>query len=127
MDKNLQTARKYLRLFGRGDFDGAARLMQPRAVVRWPNTREVFFGRDKFIEANRRYPGKWRFSGERLEKTGQGAVSAAMVWSPGSRQSFHVVSFYGFRGGLISTVTEYWGRDGQPPAWRRRGGWARRY
>jgi ketosteroid isomerase-like protein len=127
MDKNLQTARKYLRLFGRGDFDGATRLMQPRALVRWPNTREVFRTRDDFMEANKRYPGKWLFKFERIETTANGVAAAARVFSKTSGQSFHVVSFFEIKNGLIEKITEYWGQDGEPPAWRKRGGWAKRY
>lgn len=127
MDERLGTVGKFLGLFGRGDFDRAEKLMRPGAVVRWPNTREVFRGRKGFIEANRRYPGRWRFSIERLEAAGDKVVSASRVWSRGSRKSFHVVSFFEFRAGLIARLTEYWGEDGEPPAWRKKGGWAKSY
>ncbi len=127
MDRKLKAVRKFLSLFGSGKFEEAGALMHPEAVVRWPNTREAFYGRDGFIEANRRYPGRWRFHLERLEACGRGMVAAFRVFSRTSGKSFHAVSFFEFRSGLIAGLTEYWGEDGEPPAWRKRGGWARRY
>lgn len=127
MVKDLQAVRKYLRLFGRGDFDGAARLMHPRTVVRWPNTREIFLGREKFMAANRNYPGRWLFKIVRLEKCGKGVAAAARVFSKDAKQSFHVVSFFELKAGLIARITEYWGQNGEPPSWRKRAGWSRRY
>lgn len=127
MDRRLETARKFLALFGRGRFDQAGALMHPRASVRWPNTREVFLGRDGFIEANKRYPGRWLFKLERIEMTESGVAAAARVYSKESGQSFHAASFFEIKKNLITRITEYWGQDGEPPAWRKRGGWARRY
>jgi ketosteroid isomerase-like protein len=127
MDKKLMTVRKFLGLFGRGDFDKAEKLMHPRAVVRWPNTRDEFRGRDKFIEANRRYPGRWKAGIVSINPCGTGVVSVARIRSGDGRASFHAVSFFEFRVGLIARITEYWGEDGEPPAWRKKGGWARRY
>jgi len=48
-------------------FDAAGNLLQPNAIIRWWNSREEFKGADKFIEANRIYPGRWRITVERLE------------------------------------------------------------
>lgn len=127
MPRSLRTVKEYLKLFGRGDFEGAARLMHPEAAVRWPNTREIFLGSGNFIEANKNYPGKWLFKIERIEESGRGVAAAVRVFSRSSRQSFHVVSFFELKAGLIFRITEYWGRDGEPPAWRKRGGWTRRY
>ena len=127
MDEKLKTAREFLGLFGRGQFEKAGALMHPRAVVLLPNTREAFQGRDNYIGFNKRYPGKWRFKIERLEACGRGAAAAARVFSPQSKKSFHVASFFEFKSGLITRITEYWGQDGEPPVWRKRGGWAKRY
>lgn len=127
MDEKLRIVRKFLRLFGRGQFEKAGALMNPKSAILLPNTREVFQGRDNYIEFNRRYPGKWLFKIERLEKSGKGVATASRVYSKTSRRSFHLVSFFEFRAGLIDQITEYWGEDGEPPAWRKKGGWARRY
>jgi ketosteroid isomerase-like protein len=127
MDERLRTVNQFLRCFGRGDFDDAGRLLHPKSVVRWPNTREIFHGRERFLDANRRYPGKWAVRIVSVLPCGAGAASVISVHSGKGRPSFHAVSFYGFRNGLISRITEYWGQDGEPPAWRKRGGWAKRY
>lgn len=127
MDSKLTLVKNFLRLFGRGQFERAGELMHPGAVAMLPNTREVFRGRDSYIEFNRSYPGKWLFKIERLEKCGRGVVAAVRVFSRPSGKSFHLVSFFEFRSGLIGRITEYWGQDGEPPAWRKRGGWARMY
>ncbi len=127
MDRKLTLVRKYLGLFGRGEFDGASGLLHPKAVVRWPNTREIFYGREKFLGANHNYPGRWTGKLVSLAPCGAGAVSVVRVSAGKKMPSFHAVSFYSFKDGLISGITEYWGQDGEPPAWRRRGGWAKRY
>jgi len=48
----------FWRLFNEARFDEAGKYLAPYCNVYWPNTREVFRGRDKFISANKAYPGR---------------------------------------------------------------------
>jgi ketosteroid isomerase-like protein len=128
--KNLNTAatvRRFWRLFDRGDFEAAGELLSPQAVVRWPNTREIFTTRDDFIAANRNYPGSWRIAVEQLLAADDQMISVVRVSSPDGHKAVYATSFFRFRNGRISRITEYWGDCGEPPRWRTEGGWARRY
>ena len=102
------------------------------AVIRWHNTNEAFTV-DEFIRANCEYPGRWTGEIERVlrgndespngtavESAAEKIVLAASVVSedePSAR--FHCCSFLALRGGLIASLDEYWGDDGEPPGWRR--------
>lgn len=88
------------------------------AVVRWPNTAERFTSAG-YIRANCAYPGTWHGTVVRAEPIPGGVVTATAVES-GEGEAFHAVSFFTFDdAGRITALEEYWGDDGQPPAWRR--------
>ena len=89
----------------------------PGAVVCWHNTDEQFT-LEEYLRANCEYPGEWRGRLERAEAVEGGAVSVARVWAADGSVALHAVSFYRFEGGKIARMDEYWGDDGQPPAWR---------
>lgn len=101
--------------------------MKPQAVVYWPNTREVFRGRDNFIVVNQRYPGRWRIKLVKAAVSGKEVITVVKVSSPKGRAGHCAVSFFQFNKGLISEITEYWGDTGEPPKWRIKGGWSQRY
>ncbi len=88
------------------------------AVVRWPNTAERFTAAG-YIRVNCAYPGTWHGTVVRAEPIPGGVVTATAVES-GEGEAFHAVSFFTFDdAGRITALEEYWGDDGQPPAWRR--------
>lgn len=91
---------------------------RPEAYVNWHNTNE-HFSADEFIRANCEYPGKWDGEIERMEQTVDLIITAVHVWEKNEKLSFHVTSFIRTEGDKISTIDEYWGDDGQAPAWRR--------
>jgi ketosteroid isomerase-like protein len=66
MTLNEQIIKRYWGFFNDEDFDAAGGLMVSDAVVWWPNTREVFKGKDKFILVQKKYPGKWYISLEKI-------------------------------------------------------------
>lgn len=90
----------------------------PEAVVCWHNTNEQFTA-EEYIRANCEYPGDWRGAVERVEEAGETAVSVARVWLADGSASFHAVSFFSFTGDRIARLDEYWGDDGEAPAWRK--------
>ena len=131
-DAPVDCVTRFWQYFDDADFDGAGRLMRPDAVVLWPNTREIFRGRAGLIAVNRQYPGRWRTSIEDLMPLGDTVISVVRVQSAAAAATcdgagFHVVSFFAFKDGLISQITEYWGEDCEPPAWRARAGLSERY
>lgn len=88
------------------------------AVIRWHCTNEQFSVAE-YVRANCDYPGRWDGVVERVEQAGDTAVSVVRVFPADRSASFHAVSFFTLRGGLIAALDEYWADDGEPPAWRR--------
>lgn len=102
-----------------GEYDEAAKLMAPEAVVQWCNTREIFRGRENFILANKKYPGaRWRISIEKLLSVNDMIISVVKAQCSEPESSFYATSFFKLRNELISEIVEYWGENGEPPEWR---------
>lgn len=100
----------------RQDAHALAAFFSPDAVVRWHCTNERFTA-TAFVRANCEYPGEWRGAVERVEPIPGGMVTVARV--EGGGLAFHAVSFFGLdEAGLITTLDEYWGDDGDAPSWR---------
>ena len=91
---------------------------RPDAVIRWHCTNEQFTV-PEFIRANCEYPGEWDGKIERTERSGDLLVTAVNVYPKDRSASFHVVSFFRLQDGKIAALDEYWGDDGEPPAWRK--------
>jgi len=85
------------------------------AVIRWHCTNEQFTV-PEFIKANCEYPGKWNGELERMEQIGDLIITVAHIWS--DEVSCHVVSFFQMEYGKIKQLDEYYGDDGEIPAWR---------
>lgn len=97
------------------DEEKLARFFTPDARIFWPNTDERF-DLAGYLRANCDYPGRW--SGEVERIAGDGGWSVARVWSP-ENGAARAVTFYCWRDGKISQMTEYWGDIGPAPEWRR--------
>ena len=96
--------------------DGLRACFHPDACVYWHCTNEQFT-REEFIRVNCEYPGRWKSEIERMEHRGTLIITVTRVWSESC--SFHAVSFFEINDGFIRRLDEYWGDDGDAPAWRR--------
>lgn len=110
--------KQFWTLMGEGKFDEVGELMNENAEVWLPNTREVFRGRDKYINFNKKYPGRWLINIDKIFSKEDIVVSAVRVESEDKASSFYATSFFTIRDNLISEITEYWGDNGEPPEWR---------
>ena len=90
----------------------------PDAVIRWHCTNEKFTV-NEFIRANCEYPGSWDGEIERIESLGSKLITAINVYPRDRSASFHVVSFFELKDGLIMSLDEYWSDDGEAPSWRK--------
>lgn len=115
---NGKLVERYWAHMGAGRFEKAGDCMARDAIVYFPNTREVFMGREAFVAFNRQYPGKWSIGIEKLTAMEDTVVTAVRVASGDEAKSFCAVSFFTVKDGLIREITEYWGENGEPPAWR---------
>lgn len=116
MNENL--VKRSWKLMSDGKFDEVGELMSEDAEVRLPNTREIFIGRDKYINFNKMYPGRWIITLDRIFSKDDIVVSAVMVEAEDRSISFYATSFFTIKDNLISEIVEYWGDNGEPPKWR---------
>ncbi len=110
--------KKFWNIMSDGMFDEIGELMEENAYVWLPNTREVFKGRDKYINFNKKYPGRWIITLDRIFSKGEIVVSAVKVEAEDKSSSFYATSFFTIKDSLISEIVEYWGDNGEPPQWR---------
>jgi ketosteroid isomerase-like protein len=119
--------KEFWALMSDGRFDKVGNLMKEDAVVWLPNTREVFRGRDKYIDFNKKYPGRWIITLEKILCNENTVVSAVKVESEDKTNSFYATSFFTIRDNLICEIIEYWGENGPPPEWRIESSLSERY
>ena len=127
MDSKAKIVRKFWQIFDEARYEDVADLLLPDCNVYWPNTRELFRGRDKLIDVNKRYPGRWYIDVVDIIAQDDIVVSVVRVYSHESKQSFYATSFFRFKNGLIAEITEYWGDITEPSAWRIAEGLSEKY
>ena len=110
--------KKFWALMSDGMFDEVGELMEEDAYVWLPNTREVFKGKDKYINFNKKYPGRWIITLDKIFSKDEIVVSAVKVEAEDKSSSFYATSFFTVKDSLISEIVEYWGDNGEPPQWR---------
>ena len=109
---------KFWTLMSEGKFDEIGELMKENTEVWLPNTREIFRGRNQYINFNKKYPGRWFITMDKILSKEDMVVSAVKVESVDKTSSFYATSFFVIEDNLISEITEYWGDNGEPPQWR---------
>ncbi|MCK4452821.1 nuclear transport factor 2 family protein [candidate division WOR-3 bacterium] len=127
MTLNEQIIKRYWGFFNDEDFDAAGGLMVSDAVVWWPNTREVFKGKDKFILVQKKYPGKWYISLEKIFSKDDIVITVVNVEAEDKSASFYATSFFKMKNSMICEIHEYWGDVDDPPEWRIKQGLSERY
>ncbi|MBU5676327.1 nuclear transport factor 2 family protein [Alkaliphilus sp. MSJ-5] len=100
------------------DFDSLNELISDDASIWLPNTKEVFKGKRKYIEFNKKYPDRWYVDLEKLYVCGETVISVAKIFNSENTASFYVTSFFKVNNNLIEEIVEYWGDNGEPPKWR---------
>ena len=114
---NEEIVKRFWKLMSSRLFEDAGKLMDKNCVVFFPNTREVFKGRDKYVKMNQKYPGKTMVI-EKMMSKGDTVVSAVKVKSEDKTSSFYDTAFFVIKDSTITEITEYWGDNSEPPKWR---------
>ncbi|UCD19029.1 MAG: nuclear transport factor 2 family protein [candidate division WOR-3 bacterium] len=127
MNEQERAVREFWRIFDEARYDDVRPLLHPACPVYWPNTRELFRGSKKLIDANKYYPGRWFIEVVDVISKDDTVVSVVRVYSKEKKESFYATSFFKFKDGLIAEMTEYWGEITEPPAWRLAEGLSERY
>ena len=118
MDHHVETVRRFWKIFNEARYDDVAELLHHDCSVYWPNTRELYRGRDKLIDVNKKYPGRWYIDIVDVVGKGELVISVVRVYSKENEHSFYATSFFKFKNDLIAEITEYWGEITTAPAWR---------
>ena len=113
----LLDIRKYWEVILKQDIQAMKYYFRPDAQIRWHNTNELF-SVDEFIRANCEYLGEWCGELEKLIEKDDLVICVVHVYSKDDLLHFHVTSFIKINGGLIQSIDEYWGDDGEAPQWR---------
>ena len=127
MTLNEQIIKRYWGFFNDENFDAAGGLMVSDVIVWWPNTREVFKGKDKFIFTQKKYPEKWYISLEKIFSKDDIVITVVNVEAEDKSTSFYATSFFKMGNIIICEIHEYWGEIGEPPEWRIKQGLSERY
>jgi ketosteroid isomerase-like protein len=96
------------------DWDGLGKLLDEQVLYEVPQTRERVRGREAFVEFFATYPGDWTMEIESIVADGKHAVSKATFEVNDEIETG--ISFFEFRDGLISHITDYWPVAYEPPA-----------
>jgi len=102
------------------DWDGWVATMQPDVVYEVPQTRERIRGRDRYLQFNREFPGDWHLSPAVTVADDDHAV-VVFRWRVGDaveQEEQEAIVVFGFRDGLIATVTDFWPDPYEPPPGR---------
>lgn len=87
----------------------------------WPQTGEVFRGRDAFVAANASLAGQhgWLFEVMRVVTEGDRAASDVRVMQRDLKIIARAASFHDIRDGQICKQVEFWSYPNGIPEWRR--------
>lgn len=100
------------------DWAAASERLAEDVVIEWPQSGEVFRGREPFVAINAKYPaaGRWRFTIERVVHEGDTVVTD-VAFTDGKAKA-RVVSFATVADGCVTKLVEYWPDPFEAPAWR---------
>ncbi len=121
--ENRAVVERLWQLFAASAWDEAGTLLADDFVAEWPDTGEVFRGRENFLNVQRYYPPVgWRIEPRRF--IAEGDWVAADIAVPSNAGQFYVASFAEVRDGRIRRVREYWIEAGGSPRPEGRAQWA---
>lgn len=118
MKRNENTVQKFWSYISNRNFTMVGSLMEKNVVVKLANTREKFVRAEDFVRFNEKYPGNWKASIEKLFSIKDVVISVVKLEDAEQPTSYYVTSFFVIRDNLITELTEYYGDNGEPPAWR---------
>lgn len=96
------------------DWETFGRLVDPGVLYEVPQTRERVRGREGYLDFNATYPGEWTLEIEEIVADERRAVSRVSFDVDGETATG--ITFFEFRDGLISRITDYWPEAYDPPA-----------
>ncbi|WP_374349390.1 nuclear transport factor 2 family protein [Chitinimonas sp.] len=96
------------------DWAAFSALLHPDVVYEVPQTRERIRGRDHYVEFNRSWPFNWH--AELRDIVADATQAVSRIAYTDEQGACEAISFFRFRDGLISHITDYWPAEYEPPA-----------
>ena len=97
-------------------WEEAAELLAEDFVAEWPQSRERFVGRERYLGMNRAYPGAWHIDVLRVEGRGDRVFSHVTLTIREVRE--HMSSIWTVGDDSLTGETSFFGEEYEPPAWR---------
>lgn len=115
----VEVAREFWRLMANNDFAAVGSVLADDFVLEWPQSNELFLGRERFARLNAEYPahGRWTFTIDRVVGGQDEAVSDVCVTD--GVQHARAISFFTMADGKITRIVEFWPEPYEAPANRR--------
>jgi len=113
-----QLAEAVWKVFGAGDWEGAAERLHEDFVQEWPQSGERIVGRDNAMAINRNFPGGLP-SMKIRRSIGSGdlaVLEVELLYADGSR--YLGVAVFEFRDGKVAKETDYFAQPFPAPQWR---------
>jgi ketosteroid isomerase-like protein len=95
------------------DWKAFGELLHEQVLYEIPQTLERVRGRAAYVEFNATYPGDWTLEVESIIANERQAVSRVSFEVDGEFETG--ITFFEFRDGLISRITDYWPVPYAPP------------
>ncbi len=127
MGENEKIVRDYWVYLSEQKFHEAGALMAKNAIVKEPNTREIYVNAQDYVRLNEEYPGNWKASIEKLVSIDDLVISVVKLEDSEQQISMYATSFFIVKDELITELEQYWGDNGEPPDWRIEKSLAKRY
>ncbi|HYI25966.1 MAG TPA: nuclear transport factor 2 family protein [Thermomicrobiales bacterium] len=116
MCSNAAIATAFWRAVGNAEFDRAAAMMAPEAVVDWPLSNERMPSPGHWRDVNAHYPGRWHSEIVDIVEHDETVVTRTRVFNGGI--SVLAISYFTIRDDRITHLEEYWPETYAAPAWR---------
>ncbi|MFI1394156.1 nuclear transport factor 2 family protein [Streptomyces sp. NPDC020681] len=99
------------------DWSAFASTLAEGVLYDLPQTRERIRGRDRYVQFNREYPGDWHIRIQRVVADGDQVVTW-IHFTVGLEEMYAITFFTGDEEGRITTVTDFWPEEYEPPQGR---------
>lgn len=117
MDPTRQLIEQYFATLEERNWAGFADLLHPDVSYEIPQSRERIRGRDRYLQFNQEYPGKWHVQPTQILVEGDAGV-ARFDFMECMEPTREAVTFFRVEQGLLAALTDFWPEPYEPPPGR---------
>ena len=115
---NLDLIKTFWQLFSDQRWDDAMKLLHPRFVAVWPQSKERIVGPRNFIDVNRFYPGNHKIEWVHGFEVAGKVITTVWIAADTGQKTF-ANSYFDIEDGKIIRAEEYWAEPYPAPGWRK--------